>query len=72
MAAETEDGSSLGAETAFENAPARPAPAAGAGVFAGALPPGGRDEAGAWTGTGVVRGFTPDKLGLMGRGGGGA
>jgi len=72
IAAETEDGSSCGAETAFENAPARPAPAAGAGGFAGALPPGGRDEEGAGVGAGVVRGFTPDKLGLIGRGGGGA
>jgi hypothetical protein len=71
IAADTEAGSSLCEETAFEKAPASPAPPANAGAFGADLATGGREDGGALAGSGV-RGRTPAKLGLIGRGGGGA
>ena len=70
IAADTEDGSSFGPETALEKAPASPAPPEAGGAFGADRPAGGRDDEGA-PGTGV-RGRAPERLGLMGRGGGGA
>jgi hypothetical protein len=74
IAADTEAWSSLGPETDLEKAPASPAPAtgAGAGVFGPDLATGGRDDGGAAPVGAGVRGRTPAKLGLIGRGGGGA